>query len=113
MRWLTAFVGVIALVAALGCGDQQSVSDSTIINALNLKPGDQGPVYAINGDPFCEVDQDLLNDSDEVDEARQDNKLEGLVITNDGQSVGVKAVPPFDNSCEAKVRRSLDQIDSG
>ena len=35
------------------------------------------------------------------------------MITNDGQTVGVKAVPPFDNSCEAKVRRSLDQIDSG
>ena len=113
MRWLTGFVGVIAVVAALGCGDQESVSDSTIINALNLKPGDQGPVYAIDGDPFCEVDQDLLNDSDEVDEAKQDNKLEGLVITNDGQAIGVKAVPPFDNSCEAKVRRSLDQIDSG
>lgn len=113
MRWLTALVVVIALVATVGCGDQQSVSDSTIINALNLKPGDQGPVYAINGDPFCEVDQDLLNDSDEIDEAKQDNSLEGLVITNDGQTVGVQAVPPFDNSCEAKVRRSLDQIDSG
>jgi hypothetical protein len=113
MRWLTALVVVIALVAAVGCGDQQSVSDSTIINALNLKPGDQGPVYAIDGDPFCEVDQDLLNDSDEIDQAKQDKSLEGLVITNDGQTVGVKAVPPFDNACEAKVRRSLDQIDSG
>ena len=77
MRWLTGFVSVIAVVAALGCGDQESVSDSTIINALNLKPGDEGPVYAINGDPFCEVDQDLLNDSGEVDEAKQDNKLKG------------------------------------
>ena len=113
MRWPTAFVGAIALVAAVGCGEQQSVSDSTIINALNLKPGDQGPVYAIDGDPFCEVDQDLLNDSDEIDEAKQDSELEGLVITNEGQTVGVKAVPPFDNSCEAKVKRSLNQIDAG
>ena len=113
MRWLIALTAVIATLGAVGCGEEKSVTDATIVEALNLKPGDDRPVYAIDGDPFCEVDQDLLNDETEVDEAKADNKLEGLVITNDGQSVGVKAVPPFDPSCERDVKRALNEITTG
>ena len=113
MRWLIAPLVVIALGGGIGCGEEKSVSDETIVEALNLKPGEDRPVYAIGGDPFCEVDQDLLNNESEVDQAKADNQLEGLVITNDGQSVGVKAVPPFDPSCERDVKRSLNEITTG
>ena len=113
MRWLIALMAVIATLGAVGCGEEESVTDATIVEALNLKPGDDSPVYAIDGDPFCEVDQDLLNNGTEVDQAKTENSLEGLVITNDGQTVGIKAVPPFDPSCERDVKRALDQIEAG
>jgi len=113
MRRLIALTAVIAILGAVGCGEEKSVTDATIVEALNLKPGDDRPVYAIDGDPFCEVDQDLLNNATEVDQAKTENSLEGLVITNNGQTVGIKAVPPFDPSCERDVKRALNQIEAG
>jgi hypothetical protein len=109
MRKLIAALAVLALGGVTGCGEEKTVSDSAIIEALKLKPDSERPVYAIGGDAFCEVEQDLLNDATEVDEATEKSES-GLVITNRDQDVGVQAVPPFDPSCEDDARRALNQL---
>jgi hypothetical protein len=110
MRMLIASIAIVAFSGAIGCGKEKSVSDDAIIEALKLKPDPDQPVYAIGGDTFCEVDQELLNNASEIDEAESEKGSEGLVITDRDQTVGVRAVPPFDPSCERDARRALDQI---
>jgi hypothetical protein len=56
------------------------------------------------------VSDDLLNDSDEVEVARDSRESE-LVITDSDESVGVQAVPPFDPICARKAKRELDQLE--
>lgn len=97
-----------AALAPLGCGSDEQVSDDDIVDALRLEPSkDSG--YSIGGDPFCEVSDELLNDSDEVDAASKGDKL-GLVITDSEQAVGVEAVPPFDPACAQKAKRALNRL---
>jgi hypothetical protein len=110
MRRLIASIAIVAFSGAIGCGEEKSVSDDAIVEALELKPDPDQPVYAIGGDTFCEVDHELLNNSSEVDEAESEKGSEGLVITDREQTVGVKAVPPFDPSCERDARKALDKI---
>jgi hypothetical protein len=107
---LALAVAVIAVGAAAGCGAGGEVADSDIVKALKLEPSPDRPVYAIGGDPFCEVSDDLLNDSDEVDAARGGDKL-GLVITNTEQDVGVEGVPPFDPDCARKAKKELNRLE--
>jgi hypothetical protein len=109
MRALIAPLAVLALGGAIGCGEEETVSDGEIIDALKLERAEDRPVYAIGGDPFCEVEEELLNDATEVDEAREQSELE-LVITDRAETVGVQGVPPFDPSCERDTRRALDRI---
>jgi hypothetical protein len=109
MRRLIAPLVVLALSGTIGCGEEKTVSDGTIVEALNLKPDPDRPVYAIGGDTFCEVDQDLLNDADEVDEAVSDKGAAGVITNRDGD-VGVTAVPPFDPSCARDAKRALNGI---
>jgi hypothetical protein len=113
MRLLIAPLLVMALGGVVACGEEKTVSDGDIVQALDLKPDNERPVYAIGGDAFCEVDQDLLNDSTEVDEAKSEKNASGLVITDSAQSIGVVAVPPFDPSCERDARRALERIGEG
>jgi hypothetical protein len=110
MRRLIAPLIAVALGGAIGCGEEKTVSDGAIVEALDLKPDQEQPVYAIGGDAFCEVDQDLLNNASEVDEAKSEKSASGLVITNRDQDVGVKAVPPFDPSCAHDARKALNEL---
>jgi hypothetical protein len=100
-------VGLIPALAA--CGSDTQFSDSDIVGALKLKRISGGP-YSIGGDPFCEVDGDLLNDKDEIELAKEGSGVD-LVITNSDESAGVQAVPPFDPACARQARRDLDQLE--
>jgi hypothetical protein len=104
---LVSGVAILAIELA-GCSnsDSKHFSDAKIIDKLNLKKSENG--YAVNGDPFCEVDAKLLNDADEVSSAGEHNNL---VIASREGNVGVKAVPPFAPDCKDKVEKKLDKLD--
>ncbi len=114
IRTISAAVAALAVlggaIALTGCGNSESVSNQRIIHALGLKPLKQGSSYAIGGDPFCQVDGNLLNNEDEISRA-DDSGGKGLVLTDAHGVVGVVTVPPFDPSCVKKARRALDRID--
>ena len=111
MRALIAPLAVVALGGAIGCGEEVTVADGEIVQALELERDDERPVYAIGGDAFCEVEEDLLNNESEVEDATSAAEISGLVITNDEQSVGVQAIPPFDPNCERDAKRALNGIE--
>ena len=114
MRWLIAALTVMALAGVAGCTeDETTVPDGEIVKALDLKRDDERPVYAIGGDEFCEIDDNLLNDTTEVEQATSTKQSEGLVLTNREQSVGVQVIPPFDPACERDARKALGRIDVG
>jgi hypothetical protein len=92
-----------------GCGEEETVADEEIVQALKLELSTDRPVYSIAGDPFCEVQEDLLNDESEVEEAKNADEL-GLVITDSEQTMGIHAVPPFDPKCESDARRALNKL---
>ena len=109
MRRLLSIVAVAAGMTLTACGEEEAVSDARIVEALELEASAERPVYSIGGDPFCEVDQELLNDASEVEQVTSGSG-DDLVITNAEQSVGVQAVPPFDPRCERRTRRALDRL---
>lgn len=102
-------IAATAVGAGAGCGSEDQVPDDDIIAALKLEPSSDRPGYAIGGDPFCEVSDNLLNDADEVEAASEGGKLD-LVITDSDQTVGVKALPPFDPECGQKAKRALNKL---
>ena len=109
--WVAMGVGAFALAVALGgCGDdgETHYGDSVIVKQLNLKK--TGGAYAINGDPFCEVSSNLLNNADEVANAADRDKL-GLVIASAAGNAGVRAVPPFAPDCGKKAEKKLKKLD--
>jgi predicted transcriptional regulator len=109
MRRLIAVPMVIALGgSAIGCGEEKTVSDDQIVQALDLKRSDDAPVYEVGGDEFCQVDQELLNDSDEVEQAKKDKNA--LVVANSTSVVGIQVVPPFDPRCEQDARKALNEL---
>jgi predicted transcriptional regulator len=108
MRRLIAGVAVIALMGAIGCGEETTVSDDAIVQALNLKRADDAPVYEVGGDPFCQVEQELLNDSNEVEEAENDKNA--LVVADSTATIGIQVIPPFDTACEQDVRKALNKL---
>lgn len=103
---LAAVLGVV--IAGCGDGDGVSYSDAKIIDKLNLKKSGNG--YAIDGDPFCEVEGKLLNDADEVSNAADRDEL-GLVIASAEGNVGVKGVPPFAPDCKDQAKKKLNKLD--
>jgi hypothetical protein len=108
MRMLIAVPVMIALIGAVGCGEEKTVSDDEIVQALSLERDDDEPVYAVRGDEFCQVDQELLNDSAEVEDAESDKRAQ--VITDSDGAVGIEAIPPFDPRCEEDARRALNRL---
>jgi hypothetical protein len=108
-RWLIVGAAV-AMTAAFGCGENGSVPDDRIVKALKLEEARGGKSYAMGGDPFCEVDGNLLNDSDEIDVASEGDEL-GLVITDSDGAVGVQAVPPFDPECARTAKQALNKLE--
>jgi hypothetical protein len=108
---LLVLLATIAVGVGLvtGCGGEDSVPDDEIVDAVKLEEGSNGAVYTVGGDPFCEVNE-LLNDSDEVETARDRDKLD-LVITDSEQRVGIEGVPPFDPECAREARRALNRLE--
>lgn len=107
---ISVTIAALVLVAA-GCGsDEQTTrfSDDKIIETLDLQKSDGG--YAIGGDPFCEVDGNLLNDADEVDKAKNRDDL-NLMLTSHEGNVGVIGVPPFAPDCRDKAEKQLNKLD--
>jgi hypothetical protein len=104
-----AIAAALLVVIAAGCGGSGArYSDNEIVDKLNLEKSGNG--YAINGDPFCEVEGKLLNDSDEVTAADDRDKL-GLVIASREGNVGVKGVPPFAPDCNDTAKKKLNKLD--
>lgn len=97
----------VALLHA-GCGSDEQIPDSDVIEALELEQGPEGDGYMIGGDPFCAVGR-ILNDRQQV-EAAVDGGERGLVIADSDRRVGVEAVPPFDPKCARQARRALDEL---
>jgi hypothetical protein len=101
-----------ALSAALAfpaCGGEDiRYSDQEIIDKLNLE--EVGDAYAIDGDPFCEVERKLLNDADEVEEAA-DGRNGNLVIASRAANAGVKGLPGIVPDCQEKARKKLNRLD--
>jgi hypothetical protein len=108
MRKLIALMAVIAVGGAVGCGDETSVSDDAIVQALDLKRADDQPVYEVGGDPFCQVEEELLNDSSEVEEA--EGEKNALVVADSSATIGIRVVPPFDTACEQDARKALNRL---
>ena len=104
---LVSVVAASALVLG-GCGGEEQVSDSEIIEAANLEEGSDGAAYTVGGDPFCEVGE-LLNDTDEVEAASEGGS--DLVIADSEQRAGILGVPPFDPQCAKRARRGLDSLE--
>ncbi len=104
---MTAILGAAVMFTA--CGDEGvSYDDNRIVERLHLEEVDEG--FAIDGDPFCEIEKKLLNDADEVDEATDKEEL-GLVIASKEGNVGVKGKPPFAPDCRALAKKRLNKLD--
>ncbi len=98
----------VALLAA-GCGgESKHYSDKQIIDKLNLVKSENG--YMLDGDQFCEVERQLLNDADEVNAAADKDDL-GLVIASGEGNVGVSGVPVFSPDCKDLVKKKLNKLD--
>ena len=100
----------LAVVLAAGCGggDDVRYGDQKIIDRLNLEESENG--YSIDGDVFCEVKKDLLNDADQVDEASDEDEL-GLVIASAAGNVGIEGVPVFSPDCKDEAKKKLNRLD--
>ena len=94
-------------IAACGSSERPTYSDKEIVEKLDLKDSESG--YAIGGDPFCEVEKKLLNDSEAVEAV--DKQDEGLVVASREGNVGVQGVPPFANDCREVAQKKLDRLD--
>jgi hypothetical protein len=103
---LAALSGLLAT----GCGDEESVrfSDAKIIDKLHLEESGNG--YAIDGDPFCEIEGKLLNDAEEVSNAADRDEV-GVVLASNQGNVGVKLVPPFAPDCRDRAKKKLNKLD--
>ena len=106
-RALLAVVFVGAVLAGCG-GEDKRYSDDKIVERLHLEDADQA--YAIDGDPFCEVDKKLLNDADEVAGAVDDDKI-GLVVASKAGNAGVTGVTPFAHDCRETALKRLNKLD--
>ena len=104
-------IGMIAIVGVASCGsDETSFSDKKIVEKLNLtKPEDGGKGYLFDDDAFCEIDNNLLNDSGEIDSADDDRGT--LVIASREGNVGVIGKPPFAPDCRDRVQHKLNRLD--
>jgi hypothetical protein len=102
-----ALAVAFASIAVAGCGSSQSISDSKIISALNLKQTARG--YEIGGDPFCTVDG-LLNDSDAVEKASKRKGAVDFLIASPHGTVGILARRPFAHDCAKRAQTNLRKL---
>lgn len=106
-RRLLLLTASAALLVVAACGSEERISDSEVIEALELEPGADDDTYAVRGDPFCSVSR-ILNDREQVEAAGDGDP--GLVIADSDERVGVQAVPPFDPRCARRAQRALDRL---
>jgi hypothetical protein len=100
---------LLVMAAGGGCGGEDvRYGDKEIIDKLKLEESENG--YSLGGDIFCEVKKDLLNDSDQVDEALDKDSL-GLVIASAEGNVGVEGVPVFSPDCRDDTKKKLNKLD--
>lgn len=100
---------MLALCVPVACGaEEKRYADDKIIAQLDLKKTEKG--YAIDGDPFCEVERKLLNDASEVDAAADKDEL-GLVISSSEGNAGVTGVAPFAPDCGEQAEKRLSRLD--
>lgn len=104
-------IGLIAIVGVGSCGsDETTFSDKKIIEKLNLtEPEGGGQGYLFDGDAFCEIEHNLLNDSGEIDSA-SDGKNALVIVSREG-NVGVIGTPPFAPDCRDRVQHKLNRLD--
>lgn len=106
---IPAVLATALVVALAGCGeDEVRYGDQKIIDKLNLEKSENG--YSLEGDIFCEVDRELLNDANEVEEAADKDEL-GLVIASAEGNVGVEGVPVFSPDCKDQAKKKLNKLD--
>jgi hypothetical protein len=107
-RGLAALLVLAFVLVWAGCNtvSGDSIDDSEIISALNLKQAGSG--YEMNGDPFCRVDE-LLNDVDEVKAADEQKGVDFIIAAPKGQ-IGVLAHPPFAPSCKRQADDALKKL---
>lgn len=107
-RGLAALLILAAALIGAGCnaGEGNSIDDSQIISALNLKKASTG--YEMNGDPFCRIDE-LLNDVDEVNSATDQKGVDFVIAAPDGE-VGVLAHPPFAPKCKRDATDAMKKL---
>jgi hypothetical protein len=101
----------VALLLIAGCGDSdesKTFSDQKIVDTLDLE--ETAGSFAMGGDPFCEVEDNLLNDADEVQKAADRDDL-GLVIASREGNVGIRGVPPFAPDCQQQAKKKLNKLD--
>jgi hypothetical protein len=112
MKGRISIVAAIPVVLAIGScgGDEIRYSDQEIIDKLNLEESADGETYAIDGDPFCEVEKKLLNDADEVEQAAE-GRNGNLVIASREANVGVKGRPGIVPDCQETARKKLNRLD--
>ena len=105
-----AALGAVIAIAG-GCGDEDvRYSDKQIVDKLNLEKSETGKNYLVEGDTFCEVKKDLLNDADQVEDAGDQDQL-GLVVASGGGNAGVQGVPVFLPDCKDRVKEKLNKLD--
>jgi hypothetical protein len=107
-RGLVVLLILAAVLVWAGCGTGagESIDDSQIISALNLKKASSG--YEMNGDPFCRVDA-LLNDVDEVNSASNQKGVDFVIAAPNGEA-GVLAHPPFAPRCKREATEALKKL---
>jgi hypothetical protein len=99
-------LGFVLVWAGCSAGSGDSIPDSKIISALNLKKASSG--YEMNGDPFCRIDE-LLNDVDEVNQAGKQKGSNFVIAAPKGQA-GVVAHPPFAPACKREAQAELKKL---
>jgi hypothetical protein len=106
---IVAALPVALTIAACG-GEEISYSDREIIDRLNLEETADGDAYAIDGDPFCEIEKKLLNDAEEVEDAAE-GRNGNLVIASREANVGVKGREGIVPDCQETARKKLNRLD--
>ena len=87
--------------SAAGCGTGSGVSDSKIVEALDLKQTDRG--YEMGGDPFCTIDAAAQRRRRGLG-GRRSSGAAGFVIAGPDGEVGVVAQRPFAPDCTRRGR---------
>ena len=109
-QWIAlGLAGIAVLVVGCGGGSDVNYNDQKIVEKLNLDETGNG--YAIDGDPFCEIDGRLLNNADEIEQVAEQKKQVGIVIDSRAGNVGVIGLVPFAPDCRDTATKKLNRLD--